>query len=50
MDAVKKYLSKIGSKGGKAGIGQKKVRSPEQYREMALKSAEARRAKKAKRK
>ena len=43
--AVQKYLAAIGSKGGKAS-GPRKARSPEQYKAMAAKSAEARKAKK----
>lgn len=45
-DEIKEYLASIGSKGGKSGTGQKKVRTREQYQEMALKSAETRRRKK----
>jgi hypothetical protein len=43
--AVTEYLASIGSKGGKAGTGKAKRRSKKQYREMALKSAAAKRAK-----
>ena len=45
MTNVSDYLAKIGSKGGKA-TGQRKARSPEHYKAMAAKSAEARKAKK----
>jgi hypothetical protein len=43
-DPVSDYLARIGSKGGKAS-GPRKARSPEQYKAMAAKSAEARKAK-----
>lgn len=35
-DAVKEYLATIGSKGGKAGTGKSKARTPEQARKAAL--------------
>jgi hypothetical protein len=44
MSEVTKYLAAIGKKGGEAGTGKDKRRSPEQYREMAAKSAEVRKA------
>jgi hypothetical protein len=34
---IKKYLAKIGGKGGKAGTGASKRRSREHYRQIALK-------------
>jgi hypothetical protein len=49
LDAISDYLARIGSKGGKVGgkaSGPRKARSPEQYKAMAAKSAEARKAKK----
>lgn len=42
---VKDYLASIGKKGGEAGTGKAKRRSPEQYRAMAKKSAQVRKAK-----
>jgi len=45
-DKVHEYLATIGKRGGEAGTGKAKRRSPEQYREMAKKSAKVRRAKK----
>ncbi len=44
---VKHYLASIGKKGGEAGTGKAKRRTPEQYREMAKKSAQVRKAKSA---
>lgn len=44
-DRIKDYLAAIGKKGGEAGTGKAKRRTRKQYREMAAKSAEARRAK-----
>jgi len=35
-DAVKQYLSSIGARGGRAGTGQAKRRSPSHYRKMAI--------------
>jgi hypothetical protein len=49
MNDVTKYLAAIGKKGGEAGTGKAKRRTPEQYREMAAKSAEMRRAKRERR-
>lgn len=46
MDEVKKYLSKIGEKGGSAGRGASKRRSPEHYAKMV----EARKKKREQRK
>jgi hypothetical protein len=46
MTKVSDYLAKIGSKGGKA-TGERKKRTPEQYRDMAKKSAQVRKAKRA---
>ena len=43
--AVAAYLAAIGSKGGKAS-GPRKARSPEHYKAMAAKSAEAKRKRK----
>ncbi|MFA7100133.1 MAG: hypothetical protein WC143_08680 [Eubacteriales bacterium] len=34
MNEIKKYLSKIGKKGGSAGRGASKRRSPEHYAKM----------------
>ncbi len=42
---ITKYLASIGKKGGEAGTGKAKRRAPEQYREMAKKSAQVRKAK-----
>jgi hypothetical protein len=44
-DKIKDYLASIGKKGGKAGTGKTKRRTPEQYRGMAKKSAQVRKAK-----
>jgi hypothetical protein len=46
VSQISKYLAEIGSRGGKAK-GERKKRSPEQYREMAKKSAQVRKAKRA---
>ncbi len=46
-DKIKDYLAFIGKKGGEAGTGKAKRRTPEQYREMAKKSAQVRKAKRA---
>jgi hypothetical protein len=46
MSQISKYLAEIGGRGGKA-TGKRKARSPEQYREMAKKSAQVRKAKRA---
>lgn len=45
-DAVQKYLASIGSKGGKAGTGKSKARTPEQARKAALARWAKRKAKK----
>jgi len=46
-EAVKAYLAEIGRKGGAAGTGSKKRRSPEHYRKMGLaRMAKAKRKKK----
>ena len=42
MNSIKKYLSKIGRKGGKSGSGDSKRRAPEHYKKMV----EARKKKK----
>jgi hypothetical protein len=42
---VKDYLASIGKRGGEAGKGKAKRRSPEQYKAMAAKSAKVRKAK-----
>jgi general stress protein YciG len=41
MSKVREYLAEIGRRGGQAK-GPRKARSPEQYREMAKKSAQVR--------
>jgi general stress protein YciG len=46
MSKVREYLAEIGRRGGQAK-GPRKARSPEQYREMAKKSAQVRKAKRA---
>jgi hypothetical protein len=46
VSKVSKYLAEIGSRGGKAK-GERKKRSPEQYKAMAKKSAQVRKAKRA---
>jgi hypothetical protein len=45
VSEVTKYLASIGKKGGEAGTGKAKRRTKEQYREMAKKSAQVRKAK-----
>lgn len=34
MDKLKKYMSEIGRKGGKAGRGESKRRDPDHYKKM----------------
>jgi hypothetical protein len=46
-DKITDYLASIGKKGGEAGTGKAKRRTTEQYREMAKKSAQVRKAKRA---
>jgi hypothetical protein len=41
------YLASIGKRGGEAGTGAKKRRTREQYQEMAKKSAQVRKVKRA---
>lgn len=48
-DAVKAYLAEIGRKGGAAGTGARKCRSPEHYKKMAA-ARKAKRKKKASKK
>jgi hypothetical protein len=43
--AAREYLAKIGSKGGSAGRGDAKRRTPKQYRALVKAAAEARKAK-----
>jgi hypothetical protein len=45
--AVRAYLAQIGAKGGAAGKGAKKKRSPEHYRKIVAASVKARAAKRA---
>lgn len=45
LSAISDYLSRIGVQGGKAGTGKAKRRSKAQYKAMAAKSAQVRRAK-----
>lgn len=44
MTDITKYLASIGKRGGEAGIGKAKRRSKAQYKAMAAKSAQIRRA------
>ena len=44
--AVSEYMRKIGAKGGKAGSGAKKKRSPEHYRKTLANIHRKRKAKK----
>jgi hypothetical protein len=45
VSQITKYLASIGKRGGEAGKGKAKRRSPEQYKAMAAKSAKVRKAK-----
>ena len=44
MTDITKYLASIGKKGGEAGTGKAKRRTKAQYKAMAAKSAQVRRA------
>ena len=47
MSQIAKYLASIGKRGGEAGKGKSKTRTKAQYKAMAAKSAQVRKAKSA---